>query len=228
MMYVFISRHVRISSANSEKVWNTWAVSKSCEEFSPKLKFLFSKNKFTEVWAISESCEVVQTAHVSSPTCASHLLHGLLCGHLNLCPFGFVRVQVTSICSFIWVLDVILWLCLKSRADHLLTSCICVRSLIGGIRYYPVMWLRVSSCHRIGCSLKWVTSALKWLDLVNHLCHAAWSNNLVTCQSTMWLAQSASNMCVCVGGRGGRRRGNNFYNCETHWVPTLRHLGIDT
>ena len=134
MMYVFISRHVRIFSANSEKVWNTWAVSKSCEEFSPKLKFLFSKNKFTEVWAISESCEVVQTAHVSSPTCASHLLHGLLCGHLNLCPFGFVRVQVTSICSFIWVLDVILWLCLKSRADHLLTSCICVRSLIGRIR----------------------------------------------------------------------------------------------
>ena len=192
MMYVFISRRVRIFSANSEKVWNTWAVSKSCEEFSPKLKFLFSKNKFTEVWAISESCEVVQTAHVSSPTCASHLLHGLLCGHLNVCPFGFVRVLVTSICSFIWVLDVILWLCVKSRADHLLTSCICVRSLIGGIRYYPVMWLRVSSCQCIGCSLKWVTSALKWLDLVNHLCQAAWSNNL-----------------------------GNFYNCETHREPKI-------
>ena len=65
MMYVFISPHVRIFSANSEKVWNTWAVLKSCEvvqEFAPKLKILFFKNgvSLTEVWAISESCEVVQ------------------------------------------------------------------------------------------------------------------------------------------------------------------------
>ena len=132
MMYVFISRRVRIFSANSEKVWNTWAVSKSCEEFAPKLKFLLSKNKLTEVWAISESCEVVQTAHVSSPTCASHLLHGLLCG-LNLCPFGFVRVQVTSICSFIWVLDVALWLFVKSPAART----ICLRLVFACAVWLP-------------------------------------------------------------------------------------------
>ena len=163
-MYVFISPHVRIFSANSEKVWNAWAVLKSCEvvqEFAPKLKILFLKNcvSLTEVWAISESCEVVQTAHVSSPTCASHLLHPLLCGHLDLCPFRFVRVQVTSIYTFIWIAGCYPVIVCKvtCSTDHLLTSSICVQSLIWGIRCCPVMWLRVSSCHRIGCSLKWVT-----------------------------------------------------------------------
>ena len=152
MMYVFISPHVRIFSANSEKVWNTLAVLKSCEvvqEFAPKLKILFLKNCFslTEVWAISESCEVVQTAHVSSPTCASHLLQGLLCGHLDVCPFRFVRVQVTSIYTFIWIAGFYPVIVCKVTCskDHSLTSSICVQSLIWGIRCCPVRWLRVSS-----------------------------------------------------------------------------------
>ena len=121
------------------------AVLKSCEvvqEFAPKLKILFLKNcvSLTEVWAISESCEVVQTAHVSSPTCASHLLQGLLCGHLDVCPFRFVRVQVTSIYTFIWIAGFYPVIVCKVTCskDHSLTSSICVQSLIWGIRCCPV------------------------------------------------------------------------------------------
>ena len=168
-MYVFISPHFRIFSANSEKVWNTWAVSKSCEvvqEFASKLKILFlkscvslvSKQKSGQspraVRLFRRRTWVLRRAPV---TCCIHYCAGISTSvHFALSECD----QVTSIYTFIWIAGFYPVIVCKvtCRTDHLLTSSICVQSLIWGIRCCPVMWLRVSSCHRIGCNLKWVTS----------------------------------------------------------------------